>query len=136
MCRQQSPQSHCLRCKNYLLPTASQPTHIKRSGCTHCPAQSQLQWVLNERVVPFTLWATVSHCAASKHRDTSLNQNFTVGNKGLNTEVLKASGEDTDSKHFVLHVQRLGHKQTLLSPYFNYRAKEEFSNYLSYFWMA
>jgi len=70
----------------------------------------------------------VSCCATSRHRDKSLNQNFTVGNKGLNTDVLKASGEDTDGEYFVLHLQRLVHKQTLLSPYFSYRGKEEFSN--------
>lgn len=97
------PQSHCLHCENYLLPTARQPTHIKPSGCTHCPAQSQLQGSKWKSGDLYSV-ATVFHCATSRHRDTSLNQNFTVGDKGLNTEVLKASGEDTDSEHFVLHL--------------------------------
>lgn len=87
-------------------------------------------------MVPFRLWTMVSHCATSRHRDTSLNQSSTVWNKELSTEVLKARGEDADREHFVFYLRRLGHKQTQCSLYFSFRRKDELVSNPNYFWVA
>lgn len=80
----------CKYCKNYLLPTASQPAYTKVSGWAHCPAQFLLQGPILEWwplfCGPWYYIKAQRYMTESEHHS---------GNKGLKIEVLKAIGEDT-----------------------------------------